>query len=75
MQQLKESSAYDRKLGAQKSGERYPKGWTGEPGIWRAYFNDDNIRAYERIASLFVQLHPHAELLQKSYSDLAQLER
>jgi hypothetical protein len=59
---------------AEQSGSRYLRGWTGEPGIWRKYFNEDNALSYERIVGLFLQIHPHARHLLEIYQNVGRLE-
>ena len=75
MQYLHKVSAGDRERGPQKPSERYPRGWTGVPGVWREYFNDANVAAFERISDLFVRVHPHGKLLQEIYPDVTKLRR
>ena len=64
-------SRYRRELQPGASADRrYPRGYSGEVGIARAYFSERNLRAYQETIDHFVAGHPHAKLLLEAYPDL-----
>lgn len=55
---------------AKKSPKRYPKGWTGEVGAWRRYFNPDHVSLFNETARRFLDSYPGADALAAVYPDL-----
>jgi hypothetical protein len=48
----------------------YPKGYSGEVGIWRSYLSGKNAAAYNDITTRFIDLYPPAKVLKKYYPDV-----
>lgn len=55
---------------ASADARRYPKGYSGEVGVYRAYFTDRNVASYNRVVGGFLDTHPHAALVAEAYPDL-----
>lgn len=61
--------------GTMKSREhdsvRYPRGWTGECGVFRRYLNDEHISIYNDVVKRFMNSHPNGAKLAEVYGDLS----
>jgi hypothetical protein len=53
-----------------RSARHYPKGYSGKVGVWRDYFTDENIAAYNAAVRRFLDYHPRADLLLRVYPDV-----
>ena len=53
---------------------RYPRGWTGNIGIWKSYFSDENKKDYLSVVSGFLNYYPHASLLMDVYPNLLDID-
>lgn len=56
--------------GLAKDPEKYPRGWTGEVGIWRQYFSENNMLSYDKVVGGFLSHYPNATRLASIYPDL-----
>lgn len=52
----------------------YPQGWTGDAGIWRAYFDAADLTAYRRVVAGFLDCHPAAAQVRQLYPGIADPE-
>ena len=50
--------------------EKYPHGWTGEIGIWKKYFSENNKKAFIKEVTSFLKIYPKASLLLEYYPNL-----
>jgi hypothetical protein len=50
--------------------EKYPRGWTGHIDVWRAYFSDENVEAYNRALDSFMSAYPQANGMSAVYPKL-----
>ncbi|MEM7620072.1 MAG: sulfotransferase domain-containing protein [Pseudomonadota bacterium] len=48
----------------------YPKGYSGNIGVWRDYLSKDQITAYNDCVKRFVDYHPHSDILFTVYPDI-----
>jgi len=47
----------------------YPRGWSGEIGIWKKYLSADNLAKYREVTSKFMLTHQFASALEQLYPD------
>jgi hypothetical protein len=52
------------------STQHYPRGWTGEPAIWRQYFSPENVSRFNTVCDGFLKSYPRADSIFDSYPDL-----
>ena len=50
--------------------EVYPRGSTGDRGIWERYFTPENRRLYNSVCERFIVAHPYGSLISRLYDDL-----
>jgi len=50
--------------------KKYPKGWTGNIGIWKKYFSEKNYSEYKSVIESFFKYYPNANLLLDVYGNL-----
>ena len=55
--------------GRRQDAERYPKGWTGAIGVWKNYFNSDNVAIYNDVVKQFLSSYPKAKALLTVYEN------
>jgi len=58
-----------------KNSKKYPRGWTGEIGVWEKYFSDKNKESYNSAMKRFLDYYPDAALLLDVYPDLVLTQR
>jgi len=63
LQYLRHVFANTADEGRKQDAERYPKGWTGAVGVWRSYFNNENVAIYNDVVKQFLRCYPNAEAL------------
>jgi Sulfotransferase domain len=61
---------YEAEKSKQENLSRYPRGWTGEVGVWRRYFTSDHISIYNKTVTRFLMCYPKASALLAEYGDL-----
>ena len=49
---------------------RYPHGYSGKIGIWKSYFNDKNIKAYNNVIDSYAKSNKEFGKLLEYYPDL-----
>jgi hypothetical protein len=52
------------------SSQHYPRGWTGELGIWRQYFSAENVSRFNAVCDGFLKFYPRADSILHPYPDL-----
>jgi hypothetical protein len=70
MDYLKHVAKYQAEQSRQKDQSRYPKGWTGEVGVWKRYFTKDHVSIYNDTVMRFMLCYPKASALVGEYGDL-----
>jgi hypothetical protein len=70
MDYLKHVTNYEGEQAKQKDPSRYPRGWTGEVGVWKRYFTNDHISIYNKTVRRFLIAYPKAAALAAEYGDL-----
>ncbi len=60
----------------EKEGDKklYPKGWTGQVGIWKSYFSPENRQDYQDRVKAFLKYQPKALLLMDTYPNLVDID-
>jgi len=48
----------------------YPLGWTGRIGIYKQYFSQENLQAFDRVFQAFCQASPWGDHIRQVYPDL-----
>ena len=48
----------------------YPRGYTGEIGVWQKYFLPVHVDQYKNVVTKYLDLMPNADLLKKLYPDI-----
>lgn len=61
-------------LSVTKNVRQYPKGWTGEVGIWKKYFSAGNKTEYLATVSEFIDSHPDSSLISELYPNLLDID-
>jgi hypothetical protein len=57
--------------GARKAAlQYYPRGWTGQNGVWRNYFSAETVDAYNCVVEKFMDVYPQARQLASIYPNL-----
>lgn len=54
----------------QPNASIYPRGYTGDVGVWKQYFSSKNRDLYNSVCDNFVKTHPYGRLLTVLYGDL-----
>jgi hypothetical protein len=70
MDYLRYVTNYEAEQSKQKDLSRYPRGWTGEVGVWKRYFTNDHISIYNETVRQFLMCYPKAAALAAEYGDL-----
>ena len=63
MDYLKHVVNYEAERSKTKDRKRYPKGWTGEVGIWKRYFTQNDVSLYNKAVRRFLAYYPNAHTL------------
>jgi hypothetical protein len=48
----------------------YPRGYTGEIGVWQKYFLPVHVDQYKNVMTKYLDLMPNADLFKKLYPDI-----
>ncbi len=67
---LKHVTRHEADQSQQKDQSPYPRGWTGEVGVWRRYFTDEHVAIYNETVTRFLGAYPGASALVAEYGDL-----
>ncbi len=51
------------------AGTAYPRGWSGEIGIWKKYMSAENLAKYREVTGKFLHTHQFAGALEQLYPD------
>lgn len=67
---LKHVTRHEAEQSRRKDQSRYPRGWSGEVGVWRRYFTEEHVSIYNDTVTRFLNAYPGASNLAAEYGDL-----